>query len=228
MSESIITQKICPACGQANKTENAYCRHCGASLEGAKSVNVEPEQTTSASETNKVEITEILKGYRNSYLCCMFIMLGIVLSMIFLLLSTGNVGAAFGAVLLSIMLLPVVFGGIIYVLWYTAGMDKPRTFFISDQEVKIMLPKKPVFQIFWSDFKTIQIRKRGTTNRTGYSLNFFSNDGSKRDKSKRRIYIEWRRDFKKDTAKKIRSLLEQYANRLNKEYIWGRKRKKKK
>ena len=221
MGESIITQKICPACGQANKAENAYCRHCGASLEG-------DEETTSASETNKVEITEILKGYRNSYLCCMFIMLGIVLSMIFLLLSTGNVGAAFGAVLLSIILLPVVFGGIIYILWYTAGMDKPRTFFISDQEVKIMLPKKPVFQIFWSDFKTIQIRKWSTTNRKGYSLNFFSNDGSRRDKSKRYITIEWRRDFKKDTAKKIKSLLEQYANRLNKEYIWGRKRKKKK
>ena len=193
MGESIITQKICTACGQANKAENAYCRYCGGSLEGAESVNVEPEQTASASETNKVEITETLKGYKYFNLCCMLFVLGIVLSMIFFFLSMENVGGAIGAVILSIILLPVVFGGIIYVLWYSARMDKPRTFSISDQEVKIMLPKKPIFQINWSDFKTIQIRKAAfgsfTSNRVGYSLNFFSNDGSKRDKSKREIGI---------------------------------------
>lgn len=225
MGESINTQKICPACGQANKVENAYCRNCGASLDGVESVNVEPEQTTGASETNKVEITETLKGYKYSYLCCMLIMLGIVLGIILLLASMEDVGAQVGAALLSIFLLPVVFCGIIYVLWYTARMSKPRTFIISDQEIKIRLPKKPIFQINWSDFNTIQIFKSNLsieTNRVGYSLNFFSNDGSKRE-----ITIELGRDFKRGTAKNIKSLLEQYANRLNKEYIWGRKRKKK-
>jgi len=225
MDDGINIQKICSACGQANKAENAYCRNCGANLEGSESVNIETEQVSDVSETNKVEITKTLKASKYGSICCIIIILGIVLGLIFLLYSAGTIQAAIGAVFLAALLLPVVVGFLIYFLFYTSKMGQARTFSISDQEIKIALPNKPVFRINWSEFTTVQLfrfAKGIIIDRPALSLNFFTNEGSKRETS-----IEIGREFKNSTVKKITSLIEQYANRLNKEYIWGTKKKKK-
>jgi hypothetical protein len=121
-------------------------------------------------------------------------------------------------------------------------MGPVRTFTISDQQIKITFPKKPNFKISWSEFTTVQIYKYNPgyyaafpvgINLQAYKINFLSNQGLVKETS-----IELGREFKSRTAKKIRSLIEQYSSRLGKEYIWGKniqkvrrkreKRKKKK
>lgn len=96
-----------------------------------------------------------------------------------------------------------------------------------------MLPEKPIFQINWSEFDTVQIYKSDpdrsnlmtmpSVKREVYSINFLSNDVSRGTTS-----FMMPNDFNRKTTKKIRSLIEQYASKLNVQYLWDKKKRKKK
>ena len=114
----------------------------------------------------------------------------------------------------------------IQILRFTSPMGPVRTFSISEQEIRIIFPKKPPFNIQWSEFNTIQLYKYSPDyydmfpvgmSLQAFKINFLLNDALIKETS-----IELGREFKSRTAKKIRSNIEQYANRLNKEYIWGK------
>lgn len=81
-----------------------------------------------------------------------------------------------------------------------------------------------MFQINWDQIEAIKVKRR-VTGRSRYSMSmhvynnysFIIIDGSQRD-----FTIEITRDFRKKTCKKIRSLIEQYVNKMNKGYEFKR------
>ncbi len=232
MAENTEKQKICPSCGQANRVDNIYCRHCGTSLEGIESVKIEEVQVSDSSETNKVEITAYYKKTKYCLNSCGLFLLIFVLVIMIVPILLHPLGVIVFFVFL-IFVLPLTICLVNTIFRITKGMGSARTFSISDQQIKIMLPEKPIFQINWSEFDTVQIHKSDpdrsdlmtmpSVKREVYSINFLSNDVSRGITS-----FMMPNDFNRRTTKKIRSLIEQYANKLNKQYIWGRKRKKKK
>ncbi|MFX1340420.1 MAG: hypothetical protein ACFFDK_17560 [Promethearchaeota archaeon] len=225
MSENLETQKICPACGQANKPDDSYCRNCGGSLEGIEPVKKEVMRVPDTSETNKVQITETLAGYKYCLNCCTFILFILILViMIYSFFVTPWSVIIF--LLLLLTAFPITLCLLIQVFRFTRVMGPIRTFSISDQEIKIKIPEKPVFQIKWSEFNTVQLYKYDSGYYAAFpvgirlqtfKINFLLNDALIKETS-----IQLGREFKSRTAKKIRNLIKQYANRLNKEYIWGK------
>lgn len=103
----------------------------------------------------------------------------------------------------------------------TRSWKKLRTFSISDYYIRINTPKRPPLLIRWADFDTIQmyIESSGYKNRHTYlRMKFYSGQD---------LYlsymIERASDFRWSTGKKIRTLIEQYAIRLNKQFISKKK-----
>ena len=225
-------QKICPSCGQANEGDNIHCRHCGTSLEGIESVKREEVQVSNSSEPNKVEITAYYKKTKyclNS--CVVFLLIFVIVIMIVpIFLHPLGIIAFF---IFLIFLLPLSICVVNTVFKITKGMGPARTFSISDKQIKIMLPEKPIFQINWSEFDTVQVYKSDpdrsnlmtmpSVKREVYSINFLSNDVSRGTTS-----FMMPNDFNRKTTKKIRSLIEQYASKLNVQYLWDKKKRKKK
>lgn len=238
MNESSEIQKICPSCNQPNKADDMYCRNCGASLEGVAPVKIKGSMMPATSETNKVQFTENLKGWKYCFNCCALVMFILILTIIIIPMITVSWGIAI-TVIIAIFLLPIGLCFFIQMLRFTSPMGPSRTISISDQEIRINFPKKPPFKIKWSEFDTVQLYKYSPDyydmfpvgmSIQAYKIRFLSNDVLKAETS-----IELARDFSSRTAKRVRALMEQYATRLNKEYIWGkniqkvrRKRQKKK
>ncbi|MFX1317256.1 MAG: hypothetical protein ACFE9T_15445 [Promethearchaeota archaeon] len=245
-NSNLENQKICPSCHQLNKRENNYCSYCGVSLEGVESKKVEEVQIPATSEINKQEITETLTGSKygklGGWLSC-FVLLGVILIAIFFGLSNAEpsseeekVGMALGAAACLVLAIGCVIPSILCLtgstLHYYRGAGNPRKFSISDKEIKIMIPDKPSFQIQWSEIVTVQIyqseswrdsREFGSHRSNPFSypiffiLNFYTTTGLSYN-----FGIEAGLDFRKSTARRIISLIEKYANRLHKEYIWGK------
>ncbi|MFX1313513.1 MAG: hypothetical protein ACFFHD_13020 [Promethearchaeota archaeon] len=244
MDSNLENQKICPSCHQLNKKESSYCYFCGVNLEGVVSTTAEVKPISATSETNKQEITETLTGSRNgklagSLIC--FMLLGMLFGVGYFGLMNSNPSS--GKEELRSAIVATIFGlffifVILIMLWITflylnsyRGANKPRTFTISDQSIKIRIPYKPFFQIQWSGIVTVQIykseswrdRKRygksriNLTSRIIYIMNFYGRNGLLST-----FGFHNGLDFRKSTANRIVSLIEQYAHRLQKEYIWGK------
>ncbi|TFG30377.1 MAG: zinc ribbon domain-containing protein [Promethearchaeota archaeon] len=226
MNENSVKQKICPSCNQPNIVTSMYCRYCGMSLEEIQPVNIEAAQVPVTSETNKVEFNASYKGKKYGLNFCVLIFFIFMLGLMILPTILFPLGI-FGTLIMFIIVFPMLLCLLIYTLRYTRGMEKIRTFSISDQAIKIIFPNKPPFQINWSDFDTIHIYKYYifipalwdllSSRRKAYKINFLSKDVLKNETS-----IELEKDFNRSGFKKIKSLIEQYAHRLNKEYIWGK------
>jgi hypothetical protein len=98
------------------------------------------------------------------------------------------------------------------------GTTKTRTFLITDREIEIFVPTKGFFQIQWSQFDNLEVKKRRThgvildTTTTYYTLVF-------EGQGKREFTIESGKDFKVRTVKKILKNLEEFSNRMNKQFF---------
>lgn len=175
-------------------------------------------------EPNKIEIATTLKKSRNLALCCCFTT-GIIVTALALLLgmTVGNLTSQ--AILgVAVIWIIILLSTIPFLLLYKRP-SKLRTFSISDKSIRIMVPNKTMFQINWDQIEAIEVKKR-VTGRSRFTLpekltpmhvyndiTFTTTDGSQREYS-----IDITRDFPKKICKKIRALLEQYANKLNKGY----------
>ena len=209
--EALNMVKTCPSCGQAIKMSNKFCNYCGVKLE-----EIEP---------NQIQIVDTFEKTRKSVIW-VSIIVGIILSLIAIALAIIwgdglNVNVLFGV---SIIWIPVLLCILMYAIYYR-GARKPRIFTLSDKTIEINIPNKPIFQIGWDEFDTLQIKKRTTggyhTTYKFFDL-FFTGEGYHRT-----FNLERYRDFTNKSSKRIRDLLGEYAIRLNKEYIYGKKKKKK-
>jgi hypothetical protein len=226
MNENSLDQKICPSCNQPNRATSMYCRYCGMSLEEIQAENIEAAQVPATFETNKVEFNVSYKGKKYCLNFCVLILFIFLLSLM-ILPTFVLLGGVFATLIMLIILFPLLLCLLIYTFRYTRGMEKIRTFSISDQAIKIIRPNKPPFQINWSEFDTIHMYKYTIyipslwqlldSHRKAYKINFISNDVLKYETS-----IELVKDFNRSSFKKIKTLIEKYAHRLNKEYIWGK------
>lgn len=120
--------------------------------------------------------------------------------------------------LLLLIIWPIVIIFVIWVAYLLRGTTKTRTFLISDQGIRIFVPTKSPFQIQWSDFDNIRVKKRTTTavildTTTVYYTLIFERQGD------RRFEIESGKDFKKRTIKRILANLEEFCNKMNKQYF---------
>ncbi|MFX1574262.1 MAG: hypothetical protein ACFFB0_16085 [Promethearchaeota archaeon] len=248
MESELEDKKICPSCHQVNKKESNYCLFCGATIERVESKTADVKPISATSETNKQEITETLTGskYRHlgGSLSC-FTLLAVLFGVGYFGLMNSNPSS--GEDTLAVTIVTTILGLffifiILMMLCITflilknyRGADKPRTFTISDQSIKIKIPDKPIFQIQWSGVVTVQIykskywsdRKRygkslvNLVSKTVYIMNFYGKNGFLST-----FGFHNKLDFRQRTAYGIISLIEQYAHRLQKEYIWGKNIKK--
>ena len=180
-------------------------------------------------EPNKIELATTLKKSRNIALGCCFTT-GILITTLALLLgftlgeitSTAILGVAVIWIVIVIATIPTL---IIY-----KQPSRIRTFSISDKSIRIMVPKREMFQIIWDQIKAVEV-KRTVTGRSTFTLDdaltplhvynniiFTTTDGSQRN-----YLIDMTREFPKKTCKKIRVLLEQYAKKMNKGYEYTKK-----
>ena len=182
------------------------------------------EGSNEAYEPNKIEISTTLKKSRNIALCCCFTT-GLIITILVLLLgmtvgeltSQSILGVAVIWIVIVISTIPIL---VIY-----KKPSKTRTFSISDKSIRIMVPNKPMFQINWDQIEAVEVKKRVTGRRrftidekltpmhVYNEITFATTDGSQKG-----YIIDVTRDFPKKTCKEIRSLLEQYANKMNKGY----------
>jgi len=235
MNESLQLKNPCPKCGKSIKMGLKFCNYCGINLEEydincpkcGKSIKLGRKFCNYCGinlvrlKTDKIEITESLKGGRYVYLCLL----------IFPILTLF---AAFrGAIEVFIILLivdAVYIGFILFIEFVGIGrlrmrtLAKPRTFFISNELIKFSVPKKPLFQIRWEEFVKLEISERKTewwsativTPRKIFkNLVFYTDDGKYRLHT---IDLKW--DFKKNTCIRIISILQQYCTKFNKEYSY--------
>ncbi|MFX1314362.1 MAG: hypothetical protein ACFE9T_00730 [Promethearchaeota archaeon] len=202
-------KKVCPNCGEIIELDYIHCKSCGFKLE--------------VYEPNKIEIATTLKKSRNYALCCCFTT-GIIVT-IFALILGVTLGEITSAAILGVAIIwIIILVSTIPILLVYKRPSKIRTFSISDKSIRIRIPNKTPFNIDWDQIEAVHVKKKVTgRSRLGpskftpmhvyYDLAFITTNGSKEG-----YRIEFTRDFPKKTCKKIKSLLEQYANNLNKGY----------
>ena len=169
--------------------------------------------------SDKFEVEENLKGSFYCGHCCSSCFVGFMLFIsigFFLRPPPGLDLAMFPLVLLIIW--PIVILFVVWVGFLLRGTRKTRTFTISNQIISINVPTKKPFQIQWSEFDNLEVKKRTTTGvildtTTVYYTLVFEGQG------KREFKIESGKDFKKRTIKRILAALEDFSNKMNKQYF---------
>ena len=202
-------KEVCPSCGELIEPNYVHCSFCGFELK--------------AYEPNKIEITTTLTKSRNYALCGCFTT-GIIFT-IFSLVLGMTLGEITSAALIALAVLwIIIFLSTIPIVLVYKRPSKKRTFTISDKRIMIIIPNKTPFHINWDQIEAIEVKKKVTGRSTiGLSkftpmhvyndITFTTTDGSKQE-----YRIDVTRDLPKKTCKKIRALLEQYANKMNKGY----------
>ncbi len=212
MNENLNAQKNCPACGKENKLESKFCKFCGVNM------------VTFDSQT--FEISQTMGFRRNCFSICCIIFIGLIfyISLVVFPSLLNPFEAAVAAGLLIILLGGVSFLSLLYFLWVYRGASIRRIFSISPKGIKIVVPRKPIFEINWSEFDLIHLHKFSIPhNRKLYRFYFISNDEIYKD-----FLIEGSIHFSGANCRAIVSQMKQYAAKMNKQYIRGKRRKKKK
>lgn len=211
MSENLNAGTICPVCGKETKTESNFCQFCGSNMVTS---NFQP-----------FEISQTMRFRKNCFSFCCIIFIGFVFY--FSLVIMPNVWPAFqaavGAGLFIVLLGGGSFLGLLYILWIYRGSGVRRIFSISPKGIKIVVPRQPVFEVSWSEFDLIQIHKHaGSHNNNDYRLYFVLNDEVIEE-----FNIEGSMDFSGLNCRAIVSKMKQYAAIMNKQFVKGKRRRKK-
>ncbi|MFX1337930.1 MAG: hypothetical protein ACFFDK_04920 [Promethearchaeota archaeon] len=231
MNENNETQKICSSCNNVNKGTNTYCRFCGASLEGIEATKLEAAGVSDLSESNKVEIIKDYTLRKYGSICCVILVPFVILGFMILGLFIHPL-FFFAFLFIFIVMFPCFICAIIGTLRMKSSYGRTREFSISDQGIKIMLPRKFTFQINWSQFDTIHAFDSvgsdygalwPTISTSYYNCYFFSKNTQVTN-----FILETDVDFSSKDVSRIATLINQYALRLNKDYIWDKKSAKKK
>jgi hypothetical protein len=128
--------------------------------------------------------------------------------------------AAIASALFIVLLGGVSFIGLIYILIMFRSAGKRRMFSISRKGIRIVLPREPIFEINWSKFDTIEVKKStGSQNQKLYRLYFISHGLILEE-----ILIKGSLHFSGANCRLIVSQLQHYAAKMNKQFIGGKKR----
>jgi len=211
MSANLNGGTNCPVCGKENETEGKFCQSCGANMV--------------TSDFQPFEISQTMRFRKNCFSFCCIIFIGIVFY--FSLVVAPSVWPAFQAavvaVLFIVLLGGVSIGGLIYILWVYNDSGVRRLFSISPKGIRIVVPKQPIFEVNWSEFDLIQLYKHaGFHNNHEYRFYFVLNDEVYKE-----FNIEGSIDFSGLNCRAIVSKMKQYAAKMNKQFVKGRRRKKK-
>jgi hypothetical protein len=205
------TGTICPNCGKETKIGSNFCQFCGANIV--------------SSDFQPFEISQTMRFRKNCFSFCCIIFIGFVFY--FSLVVAPNVWEAFEAAVASALLIVLLggasIGGLVYILWIYRGSGVRRIFSISPKGITIVVPRQPVFEVNWSEFDLIQIYKHaGSHNNNEYRLYFVLNDQVYKE-----FNIEGSMHFSGLNCRAIVSKMEQYAAKMNKQFVRGRRRKRK-
>ena len=178
------------------------------------------------SDFQPFEISQTMRFRKYGFSFCCIIFIGILFY--FSLVVIPSEWNSFEAAIMSGLLIVLVGGasfiGLIYILIVYRSSGTRRIFSISPKGFKIVVPRQPVFEISWSKFDTIQIHKfAGSSNSTAYQFYFISNDEVYDD-----IIIKGSLHFSGLNCRTIISKTEQYAAKMNKEFIRGRRKRRRK
>lgn len=211
MSENLNVGKTCPVCGKETNPESNFCQFCGSNMVTS---NFEP-----------FEISQTMRFRKNCFSFCCIIF--IIFVFYFSLVIAPSVWEAFQAAIVAALFIVLLGGvsiiGLLYILWVYRGSGIRRVFSISPKGIKIVVPRQPIFEVNWSEFDLIQVYKHaGPSNRTDYKLYFVLNDEVYKE-----FNIEGSMHFSGLNCRAIVSKLEQYAIKMNKQFVRGRRRKKK-
>ena len=103
------------------------------------------------------------------------------------------------------------------ILYTIQGFLKIRYFTVSNESIEFEVPHKPKFVILWQDIGTIKVTKKtvvaGKVRRKFFILSFDTKEGEKVFK------LEKGRDFRFRTANQFLLDIEEYAKKLNKQYL---------
>ena len=211
MSENLNAGTNCPVCGKENKLEAKFCQSCGANMV--------------TSDIQPFEISQTMRFRKNcfSFCCIIFIVFVFYFSLVLAPSIWEPFQAAIAAGLLLVLLGGVSIIGLLYILWVYRGSGVRRIFSISPKGIKIVVPRQPVFEVSWSEFDLIQIHKHaGSHNNNEYRLYFVLNDEVIEE-----FNIEGSIDFSGLNCRAIVSKMKQYAVLMNKQFVKGKRRRKK-
>jgi len=178
------------------------------------------------------EISQTMSLRRAFSSICMIIIIG--LTFYFSLVVIPNIIPTFEATIGALLAIVIVGGGtfilLLDYLWMYRGASIRRIFTISPEGIKIVVPRQLIFNINWSEFDLIQLRKTTVASSSihmashrAYRFNFISNDEIYKD-----FIIIVSIHFNRVNCRAIASQMEQYAVKMNKQFIRGKIRKKKK
>ncbi len=207
MSVTSNNKKKCPQCGKVNIPEDKFCTDCGFELK-----EYSPEDFV---------IIEHLKGSLYGSIACLSIFIA------FMILVTVAIASQYlaQAIIPLIIIWPIVIGFMFWASMYLRGLSKIRKFIITGKYLEIIVPHKPYFRVNWSEFDSIEVQKR--SHQTWAAL------PGKVIIGPRFIYFklifkgvnfaqsyefESGKDFKRSSRKKILIALEEYSQKMNKEY----------
>jgi len=207
------SQLNCPNCNKINSIKNTFCIECGFQFEGSSSV--------------EFQIFENLKvDLYGSIICIIFFVAFMILITVGIISEYGLYGY-----ISIIVIWPLTIGFIVWAKHYFKGLSKFRRFTITNDFIEIIVPHKPVFQIKWSEFDSIEITKRDsmTILPTGGGIIFgprfvYFNLIFKSRNVEQSYEFESGKDFKVKSRKKIVIALEQYSKERGKDFTgWKQK-----
>ena len=202
MNENLNTQKNCPVCGKENELESKFCEFCGSDM------------VASDFQPFEISQTMLFRIGCFSSCCIIFMVLLVYFSLVVLPSIMGG--------LLIIFMVPASVIGLIYILVVYRHAGSRRIFSISPKGIKIVVTKEPICEVDWSKFDSIEVEKlAGRSNSTDYRF-YFTNHGV----VYREIRIKGSIDFSGMNCRTIVSRLQHYAEKMNKEFIGGKRRKK--
>lgn len=202
MNENLGEQKNCPVCGKENKLESQFCKFCGSDM------------VASDFQPFEISQTMLFRIGCFSSCCIIFMVLLVYFSLVVLPSIMGG--------LLIIFMVPASVIGLIYILVVYRHAGSRRIFSISPKGIKIVVTKEPICEVDWSKFDSIEVEKlAGIRNSTDYRF-YFTNHGV----VYREIRIKGSIDFSGISCRTIVSRLQHYAEKMNKEFIGGKRRKK--
>ncbi|MBY9014917.1 MAG: zinc ribbon domain-containing protein [Candidatus Lokiarchaeota archaeon] len=208
MNENLNSQKNCPVCGKENKLESKFCKFCGGDM------------VASDFQPFEISQTMIFRIGCYSSCCIIFMVLLVYFSLVVLPEFDGPIPAITAGLLLPLL------GGVsvialIYLLVIYRNAGSRRIFSISPKSIKIVVPKEPICEAEWSKFDNIEVEKlAGDHNSTNYRFYFTSHGVVYRE-----VLIRGSMDFSGINCRTIVSRLQHYAEKMNKQFIGGKRRK---
>ncbi len=160
---AVSPSSFCPRCGTS--LTGSFCESCGYGTSSLAETEI-PRVQKIEKVTSEIEITDNFKRYYTVAIVPIMCFLIVFMSLlaILLVISAINAPTASGSgIMIGILLIvcmPLILLAI-FALYYGYTYFVPeRRFYISNQKIEIFVPKKPLFEIYWSQFDQIKIKRK--------------------------------------------------------------------